>query len=269
MIGIVLALAATLVVPEQKREQPVASETILRATCKVNINAGTPHRSYGTGTFVVTPERVRRLLHENEVLVISAGHVVEGITIRGSISVTLPLLAPSATTAHSWGETYPARCLDFITSGSDGDVALVAVAIPKGVAATQVHLAPLAPETIPSLNEEFFAVGCRGGELPKIERARALHYVEPGDAKACPILHAAVLRRPGDSGGGLFDSSGRLYAVCSGCEANAEIDVGPGLTGFNTNTLPARYRGPSSSFYPGWVVLKLPIVVGDGAKTTR
>ncbi len=137
---------------------------------------------------------------------------------------------------------------------------MLAVTIPASVIAKQLYLAPLVLETSPSLNQEFFALGCRGGELPKIERAKALQYVEPRDQKACPILHAAVLRQPGDSGGGLFDEKGRLFAVCSGCQENGEIDVGPGLKGFSLTNNPNQYRGPCSCFYPGWVVLKLPIV---------
>jgi hypothetical protein len=267
MVSFICAFALTLSTPQQGDGEVNVRERLLKATCKVNINPGTLNRSHGTGTFVSPPREVVKLLKDGEVLVISAGHVIEGITVRGSISVTLPLLNSSHTEATEWGETYPARHLDFITSGSDGDIGMIAVTIPKGIVEKQIYLAPLLLETNPSLNEGFFAVGCRSGELPKIERAKALQYVEPRDEKACPILHAAVLRRPGDSGGGLFDSKARLFAVCSGGEENGEIDVGPGLKGFNEKSSPIRYRGPCSCFYPGWVVLKLPSVVEDGAKT--
>ena len=267
MVNFILTFAIALGLSQSKHGQEDVREKLLKATCKVNINPGTINRSYGTGTFVSPPREVKKLLKDEEVLVISAGHVIEGITVRGSISVTLPTLNSSSTEAEEWGKTYPARYLDFITSGSDGDIGMIAVTIPKHVVTTKLLLAPLVRETTPSLNEEFLVVGCRGGELPKIERAKALQYVAPRDEKACPILHAEVLRRPGDSGGGLFDLKGRLFAVCSSSEENGEIDVGPGLKGFNEKLLPTRYRGPYSCFYPGWVVLKLPSVVEDGAKT--
>lgn len=264
MVSFICALTIALSIPVSDESETNVHERLLRATCKVNVNPGTLNRSHGTGTFVEPPRAVAKLLSDDEVLVISAGHVIEGITVRGSISVTIPLLNSSNIEAVEWGNTYPARLLDFITSGSDGDVGMVAVTIPKSIAGRHIHRAPLALETNPSLNEGFFVAGCRGGELPKIERAKALQYVQPRDAKACPILHAAVLRRPGDSGGGLFDSKGRLLAVCSGSEENGEMDVGPGLKGFDERTTPIRYRGPCSCFYPGWVVLRLPIVREDG-----
>lgn len=267
MVGIFLTLAIALGVSNQEVQVADLSDRLLKASCRVNVNPGTPNRSYGTATFVSPPQQVRHLLKEDEVLALSAGHVLEGITVRGSISVTIPILNSANTEAREWGGTYPARYLDFITSGSDGDIGMIAVTIPKRIVARQIVLAPMASERTPSLHEGFFAVGCRDSGLPKIERAKALQWIAPRDEKACHLLHAAVLRRPGDSGGGLFDSSGALFAVSSGCDEKADLDSGPGLKGFIPKSPPPRYQGPSSVFYPNWVVLKLPIVVGDTGKS--
>jgi hypothetical protein len=112
MVSFILGCAIALGIPQQEASQTDLRERLLKATCKVNVNPGTLNKSHGTGTFVSAPRELVKLLKKDEVLVISAGHVIEGITVRGSISVTLPLLNSANTEAREWGDTYPARYLD-------------------------------------------------------------------------------------------------------------------------------------------------------------
>lgn len=243
-------------------ETTTLRERLLRATCRVDINPGTAIQSSGTGVFVEVPPRLNSLLKEDEVLVLSAGHVIEKITIRGGVSVTLAKLDPETDQAIGWGETLPARYIDFTSSKEGPDVAMLAAKIPRTWEGSLVHLVPLAEEIDLAVEEEIFAVGCRGGNLPKVDAGKALQYVKPKDPQASPLVYASVLRRSGDSGGGLFSKAGKLIAICSGCIEEDQMEIGAGLRGYRSQ--PVRlYRGPVSCYAPWFLIQSLPLAVGE------
>jgi len=260
MMRIIMPLICALSGSVLAQEESALRAKLLRATCRVDINPGTPHQSFGTGTFVQAPSSASQLLMDNEVLVVSAGHVLSGITIRGGVNVTLPVIDPKTGQATKWGESLSARHIDFATEVED--VGLLAVVVPSKAQLDSLHFVPLAEkhEAQLTLNEEYIAIGCRDGKLPKAEVTKPLQYHNPHNELAAPVIHAGLLRRPGDSGGGLFCKKGRLVAVCSSCAENTETPIGFGLRGFDITKPIQTHRGPDSVFYPGWLIHKLPVL---------
>jgi hypothetical protein len=227
-------------------------EVALRATCRVDVNPGTRVRAFGTGTFVKSPQEIEELLEENEVLVVTAGHVLESITIRGGVAVSLPSLAKDGRSSNGFNEQLQGRLLDFVCDDPNGDVGLIAVKIESSMLENGVvKLAPMhLGEMDIRVDQKVLVVGCRGSSPAKVEQARAIQYF-PGNESSGPHHHLSVLRRSGDSGGGMFDLSGRLMGICSASsEEPMEMAVGFGLVGFDGQSSPRMYRGQTSVFTP-------------------
>lgn len=222
-------------------------ERVLRATCRVNVNAGTQNESFGTGTFV-DATRYRQLLKKDEVLVVTAGHCLDCITVRGGVSVTLPKLAEDRKSATGWNRSFSARYLNFSTDGEGGDIGIIAVLLPEELR-KEVFFAHLSKEAMFSLKDEYKIAGCQAGEPPRVAEGRPLQYFK-GSPQHGAVLHVACLRRSGDSGGGLFDKDGQLLAVCSASMEKSELVIGPGLCGFAPSSEPQVFLGAASCFYP-------------------
>ena len=231
--------------------QMSVDERVLRATCRVNVNPGTQNESFGTGTFVDVADYTQ-LLKKDEVLVVTAGHCLDCITIRGGVSVSLPVLTDDRKLGSDWSRSLSARYLNFSTNGAGGDVGVIAVLLPKELR-KEVHLARMRKEPSFSLKDEYVIVGCRAGEPPRVARGSPLQYFK-GTAEHAPVLHVACQRRSGDSGGGLFDKEGQLLAVCSASMEKSELVIGPGLCGFNPNREPEVFSGAASCFYPAKLI---------------
>lgn len=227
-------------------------EVALKATCRVDVNPGTRAPAFGTGTFVKCPQEMEGLLQENEVVVATAGHVLESITLRGGVAVSLPRLSKDGRSSDGFNEQLPARLLDFVCDDPNGDVGLIAVKIESHMIENgTVKLVPMhLGEMDIRVDQKVLVVGCRGASPAKVEQARAIQYF-PGSESSGPHHHLSVLRRSGDSGGGMFDLSGRLVGICSASsEEPIEMAVGFGLVGFDGQSSPRVYRGQSSVFTP-------------------
>lgn len=247
------AVAALVVVASSLFAPPAwaneALDKVIRATVRVEMNRGTRQESLGTGTLVETPPEAEGLLRENEVLCISAGHVLETMTVRGSAHVTTPKL-DSEGRVTGFATRFTARLLDFESDGSGGDVGLLAVYIPpqyrESVHLAQVHL----DEVNLGVEETVFLAGCAGGSAPKIVKARALQYSE-GSETSSPAVHLSEERKSGDSGGGMFNQTGVLLGVCSGSGVvPGGMEIGFGLRGFRPAANLKKHFGASSCFTP-------------------
>lgn len=139
------------------------------------------------------------------------------------------------------------RCLRF---DEEADVGLVVVETERDWPIAAVA----ATANSPRKGDRMLTVGCSGGARPTVERTRLLAlncWVGPENIK--------VDRRPvrGRSGGGLFDSSGRLVGICIGYPEQEESGMYAGLGAIHDlldacemSSLYRRDAGPSRGALP-------------------
>jgi thiol-disulfide isomerase/thioredoxin len=164
-----------------------AMERALAATVRLNVEDPNDN-SYGTGTIVD--------VHGNEALVLTCGHIFRVTNGRGPITVDL-----------FQGETHksvPGELLEF-----DLERDLAFVIIRPGQPVTPVRIAPASHRF--HAQERVFTVGCDHGGLPRVEQS---HISALNRFMGAGNIQVAGQPAPGRSGGGLFDTDGKLIGVC-------------------------------------------------------
>jgi hypothetical protein len=259
MYRLAISLVFFVVTGAQAWAQNNVDDTIamLQSSCRIRMNPGKRTESSGSGTFVdFDRKKFAGLLEDDEVLVASAAHVAECLTVRGSIEVDTIRGQDDGQgrIKVSFGPTYKARIIEFGDTNAEGDVALLAVKVPKeAVTEGYVIIAQYSPGK-PTFNEgEWLTlIGCARGELPQVKYGQPIQ-ADPGSDEKSPALILNVGRIKGDSGGGAFDKEGRLVAVCSGSRDDGKTMIGPGLKNFVMPRLESDVRnhfGPTSYFVP-------------------
>jgi thiol-disulfide isomerase/thioredoxin len=177
------------------------AEAIARAadaTVRIRITEGNTV-AFGTGTVIHT--------REGEALVLTCGHMFRDMTAGSQLTVDLfrggqPL-------------TLPAQLIDF--QAQELDIGLISFHAPFAI--QPVQLAPLSEP--PQVGQPVFSFGCDRGADPSrrdTQIKRLNRFLGPPNIE---IAGAPVLGR---SGGGLFDTHGRLIGVCNA--ADEEDDEG-------------------------------------------
>lgn len=169
-------------------------EQALRATVRLRVDDPRGN-SYGTGTVID--------VHQQEALVLTCAHIFRPSQGRGRIMVD----------TFDGPQNRPVEG-KLISHDQDRDVALVSVRPPS-------HIEPV---KIASASQRFepgqpvFSIGCDRGGTPEVMDGRIVavnRYLGPPNlvVKGQPV--------DGRSGGGLFDSRGRLIAVCNAADPTA------------------------------------------------
>lgn len=184
-----------------------AERAALAATVRIKVNYQEDGRrviDFGTGTIIHR--------HENDILILTCGHVFRDSQGQAEISVDL---------GFSGGDsiaTVPAHLLLFDAGAPD--VAIVAASTDLPVPAVPIA----SPAFEPTPQMPTFCVGCDHGEPATVRRGNYL------STSLCSEVHAAgektsevrakkfdISGRPvvGRSGGGLFTADGALIGVCN------------------------------------------------------
>ena len=209
--------------PELKfgRLGPITERTqqrVREATVRVSCVSG-----QGTGTMVETPVKAARLLRRNEVLVMTAAHVVPWHLHALEMQVELFTYNGAKVVG---AQKCPARLLYSVGEGrEDGDdVAALAVQIPEGRSVTRMKLAP--SNYWVCYGQQFAQAGCPGGEDPVIALCKPLQatYERVGGTI---MIDRGNFR--GASGGGLVDADEFLVGILSG--SDGPDDIAPVQTG--------------------------------------
>lgn len=159
----------------------------LRSSVRIKVDDAAG-QSFGTGTIIDA--------RQGEALVLTCGHLFRDSGGKGPITVEL------------FGEGSPTACEGrLITYDLDLDLGLVAIRPGR-----ETPAAPVAgPGYEAARGQRVTSVGCDNGQRPTVQTTRVTDvnlYDGPANVEAAgaPAL--------GRSGGGLFDSEGRLIGVC-------------------------------------------------------
>ena len=156
---------------------------------KVSDSAG---NSYGSGTIIDA--------RNGEALILTCGHVFRDSDGTGPVLVDV--FGPQGT-HHVSGR--------LIACNLERDVGLVSIKVDFPLIAAR--LAP--PNAAPQPGDRVTGIGCSGGANPTVQES---HINSVGRFKGPPNLQVAGQPVQGRSGGGLFDSKGRVIGVCNAAD---------------------------------------------------
>ena len=184
-----------------------AVERAQAATVRLRVYDEVGHGA-GTGTIV---DR-----HGEEALVVTCGHLFRDTDGKGRIEVDL-FVGGVATTV-------PGQLIDY--DANDRDIALVAIRPGINVAPVRI----INPAEVPKTGDTVFSFGCDRGDDPTRRDTRITGVNKYNQHKNASNLEIAGAPIDGRSGGGLFDTSGRLIGVCNAADFKGDIGIyaGPG-----------------------------------------
>ena len=218
--------AAVPTQPEPREEknapaQPASNLPIIRAKHEDNINLPPANSAdplhlcvrirvkdslgvnFGSGTIIDS--------REGRTIVLTCGHIFRKLDERSVIDVDVFTGAKH--------ETFVARLLKH---DLEADVGLISIPTARPLPAAIVS----GLTTAVSLNQHVFSVGCSGGDSPtkRQHRVTALNrYLGPDN------IECSDVPVQGRSGGGLFDTNGRLVAVCIAADQRDQRGLYAGL----------------------------------------
>lgn len=174
------------------------------ATVRIRVDEGTT-TAFGTGTIVD--------LHGTEALVLTCGHLFRDMTPGSRLSVELFAGTPRRVTVS-------AQLVDF--SAEESDIGLLSCTLPVPI--EPVVLLPRGEAV--RVQQPAFSFGCDHGADPSLRKTNITHINRYLGTANIEIAGAPAVGR---SGGGLFDSQGRLIGVCNAAdqEGNEGIYAGP------------------------------------------
>jgi thiol-disulfide isomerase/thioredoxin len=159
--------------------------------------------NFGSGTIIDS--------REGRTIILTCGHIFRKLDDRSVIDVDV-----FTGTKH---ETFVAR---LIKHNLEADVGLIAIPTARPLpAATVSGFATAATE-----NQHVFSVGCSGGDAPTKRQHRVTslnRYLGPDNIECTDVPVQ------GRSGGGLFDTSGRLIGVCIAADQRDQRGLYAGL----------------------------------------
>lgn len=169
-------------------EQAVARATDATVRIKVEESNTTAH---GTGTIVA--------VHGQEALVLTCGHLFRDMLPGSHLKVDLFAGTPRQTTIL-------AQLIDF--KADKEDIALLSIRLPVPI--EPVTILPKSEQV--QIGQPVFSIGCDHGNNPSRRDTRITHVNRYLGPKNIEIEGAPAVGR---SGGGLFDTQGRLLGVCN------------------------------------------------------
>ncbi|QDV27239.1 thioredoxin domain-containing protein [Aureliella helgolandensis] len=180
--------ARTSLSPEQ------AIRRAAQATVRIRVDEANS-TAYGTGTIVD--------LHGSEALVLTCGHLFREMTPGSQLTVDLFAGTPQEI-------NLPALLIDFKAEGDD--IGLLTFRTP--VALDPVELLPRGTKL--NIGQDAFSFGCDHGSDPTRRDTKIKNINRYIGAANVEIFGAPAVGR---SGGGLFDTQGRLIGVCNAADA--------------------------------------------------
>lgn len=206
---------ATNAPPPQMSAMPSATPTRLggagaierarAATVRLRVHDASGY-GVGSGTVIDT--------HGDEALVLTCGHLFRDTAGKGRIEVDVFV--------GNQPKTVAGTLVDY--DADKRDIALVSIR--PGTTITPVPV--VSSDKLPQAGDAAFSFGCDRGADPSLRDTRLTaidKYVGPSN------LEIAGAPIDGRSGGGLFDSTGRLIGVCNAADFDGDIGIyaGPGV----------------------------------------
>lgn len=198
--GIARALPQPTIPPEPKLTLQQAIQRAAAATVRIRVDEANT-TAHGTGTIVD--------VHGDEALVLTCGHLFRDMTPGSMISVDLFAGTPNEI-------NLPSQLIDF--KADETDIGLISFRLP--VAVEPVELLPR-EESIRA-GQDAFSFGCDHGQAPTRRDTRITNVNRYNGPANVEIAGAPAVGR---SGGGLFDSQGRLIGVCNAADANDDRGI--------------------------------------------
>ncbi len=196
-------------IPASAQPQPISQQTTLTieqaiaraaaATVRIRVDEANT-TAYGTGTIVD--------VRGQEALILTCGHLFRDM--QPNSQLTIDLFPGTAQETN-----LPSELIDFKAEGED--IGLISFRLP-----THIDPVPILARGEPvSIGQPAFSFGCDRGANPTRRDTQIKSINRYLGADNIEIVGAPVLGR---SGGGLFDTQGRLIGVCNA--ANPEDDEG-------------------------------------------
>ncbi len=184
-----------------------AVERAQAATVRLRVYDDVGHGA-GTGTII---DR-----HGEEALVVTCGHLFRDTQGKGRIEVDLFVGGQSRTVAG--------QLIDY--DANDRDIALVAIRPQVDVTPVQV----IGAGELPKTGDTVFSFGCDRGDDPSRRDTRITGVNKYNQHKQASNLEISGAPIDGRSGGGLFDTQGRLVGVCNAADYKGDVGIyaGPG-----------------------------------------
>ena len=178
------------------------------ATVRIRVDEGNT-TAHGTGTIVD--------VHGSQALILTCGHLFRDMNPQSQLSVDLFAGTPKE-------RRVAAELVDYSIDDSDADVGLITIQLPVPIA--PVEVLPRAQVLKPG--QPVFSFGCDHGADPSLRESQITHVNRYLGAANVEISGAPAVGR---SGGGLFDSRGRLIGVCNAANEpeNEGIYAGPNV----------------------------------------
>lgn len=184
-----------------------AIERAEAATVRLRVHDG---RGYGAGTGTIIDT------HGDEALVLTCGHLFRDTEGKGKVEVDLFVAGEVRTVLG--------QVLDY--EADDRDIALVTIR--PGFSIQPVQL--VTASTLPRTGQSVFSFGCDRGDDPSRRDTRITGVDKYNQHLGVSNLEIAGAPIDGRSGGGLFDSQGRLVGVCNAADYKNDVGIyaGPG-----------------------------------------
>lgn len=177
------------------------------ATVRLRVHDGTGHGA-GTGTIVDA--------QGEEALVLTCGHLFRDTQGKGRIEVDLFVGGET--------RTVEGQLIDY--DADNRDIAIVAIR--PGIVVQPVKV--VGPNNLPVAGDAAFSFGCDRGADPSRRDTRITGVNKYNQDRGGSNLEIAGAPIDGRSGGGLFDTAGRLIGVCNAADYEGDIGIyaGPG-----------------------------------------
>lgn len=184
-----------------------AVERARAATVRLRVHDGHGYGA-GTGTIIDT--------HGDEALVLTCGHLFRDSGGQGKIEVDLFVGGQTRTVLG--------QVIDY--DADDRDIALVS--IQPGFAVQPVQV--VGSDDLVRNGQSAFSFGCDRGDDPSRRDTRITGINKYNQHLGVSNLEIAGAPIDGRSGGGLFDSQGRLIGVCNSADYKGDVGIyaGPG-----------------------------------------
>jgi thiol-disulfide isomerase/thioredoxin len=184
-----------------------AIERAQAATVRLRVHDG---RGFGVGTGTIIDR------HGEEALVMTCGHLFRETKHEAKIDVDLFVAGEI--------KTVPGQVVDY--DADDRDIALVVIRPGFDIQPVQVLPASRKPQS----GEAVFSFGCDHGDDPSRRDTRITGIDKYNQHKGMSNIEIAGAPVDGRSGGGLFDSQGRLIGVCNAADYKGDVGIytGPG-----------------------------------------
>ncbi len=159
--------------------------------------------AYGTGTIID--------VHDDEALVLTCGHLFR--EMKPHSQLTIDLFA-----GRSEPINIPAQLIDFQATPGQEDIGLISFRLPFAI-----EPVPLLPKSEAlSVGQTAFSFGCDHGDNPT---RRDTQIKSINRYMGAPNVEISGAPAVGRSGGGLFDTQGRLIGVCNAADATDDEGI--------------------------------------------